>query len=291
MSALFRPFARVGLMSMQVVLISLTVWQTSTVLCHLSMRTNILEGFSVLPPSLSWRFFCDVPQLSGLRPVRSKLFANRVVPLATRRTLLFALGLSRFVHGAGSLHLNQRGHQRTWHSAYIGIWSHLVPCVPEGRPHSFQVLYVSKAPPPLLFLVLQRATLLAKLISKRFVAVLHMLQLEWEAAQGGSWLSQLVSDIQGVALWVQAVRAVGLFMSCAGKLRHIRLGGLQLSAKPFGITPLTLLNGRPCPESDPFRMAATLPAISATTLLLNAVSCLCSPQASAICPSTSFCSE
>ena len=81
--------------------------------------------------------------LGPLRPVRSKLFANRHVPLTTRRTLLFALGLSRFIHGAGSLHLNQRGHQRSWYSTYIGIWSHLVPLVPGGRPHSLQVLYVS----------------------------------------------------------------------------------------------------------------------------------------------------
>ena len=143
-----------------------------------------------------------------LRPVRGKLFANRLVPLATRRTLLFALGLSRFIHGAGSLHLDQRGHQRSWCLTYVGIWSHLVPLQPGGRPHSLQVLYVSKAPPPHLFLALQRATLLTKLISRRFDAILHMLQLEWETAQGKSWLSQLVGDIHAVATWIQSAEAL-----------------------------------------------------------------------------------
>ena len=146
--------------------------------------------------------------LGPLRPVRGKLFANRLVPVATRRTLLFALGLSRFIYGAGSLHLDQRGHQRSWYSTYVGIWSHLVPLLPGGRPHSLQVLHVSKAPPPHLFLALQRAAVLTKLISRRFDAILHMLQLELETAQSKSWLSQIESDIHAVATWVQPARAL-----------------------------------------------------------------------------------
>ena len=141
--------------------------------------------------------------LGPLRPVRSRLFANREVPLATRRTLLYSLGLSRFIHGAGALHLDQKGHQRMWHAAYIDIWAHLIPRRPDGKPHSYMVLFVSKAPPPHLFLALQRAAILAKLVSARFVTILHMLQLEWEVAQGRSWLSQLDGDIQAVALWVR----------------------------------------------------------------------------------------
>ena len=141
--------------------------------------------------------------MGPIRPVRAKLFANRAVPLATRRTLLYALGLSRLVHGVGALHLNQKGHQRTWYSAYIGIWAHLLPGTPGTKPHSYQVLYVSKAPPPHLFVALQRAALLVRIISGGFTAVLHMLQLEWEAARDKSWLSQLVEDIRVVAQWVQ----------------------------------------------------------------------------------------
>ena len=146
--------------------------------------------------------------LGPLRPVRSKLFACRSVPLATRRTLLFSLGLSRFIHGAGALHLNQKGHQRAWHAAYISIWAHLVPGRAVGKPHSFQVLYVAKAPPPHLFLALQRAALLTKLMSQRFVAILHMLQLEWEVNPAESWLAQLVHDVSAVAQWVPAARSL-----------------------------------------------------------------------------------
>ena len=142
--------------------------------------------------------------LGPLKPVRSRLFANREVPLATRRTLLYSLGLSRFIHGAGALHLDQKGHQRMWHAAYVSIWAHLIPRKPDGKPHSYMVLFVSKAPPPHLFLALQRAALLAKLVSARFVAILHMLQLEWEVAHGRSWLSQLDGDIQAVAQWIRA---------------------------------------------------------------------------------------
>ena len=144
--------------------------------------------------------------LGSIRPVRAKLFANSAVPLITRRTLLFSLGLSRFIHGAGALHLNQKGHQRIWHAAYIGIWAHLVLNLPRGKPHSFQVLYVSKAPPPHLFLAIQRAALLTKLVSRRFVSILHMLQLEREATPEDSWLSQLIYDISAVASWVPAAQ-------------------------------------------------------------------------------------
>ena len=71
--------------------------------------------------------------IGPLKSVRSKLFANRAVPLATRRTLLYALGLSRFIHGAGALHLNQKGHLRAWNSIYISLWAHLVPSVPGSQ--------------------------------------------------------------------------------------------------------------------------------------------------------------
>ena len=148
--------------------------------------------------------------LGPLRPVRSKLFASRAVPLATRRTLLYALGLARFVHGSGALHLNQKGHQRTWNSTYVGIWAHLVPYVQGSKPHSLHVLSVSKAPPPHLFLALQRAAILDRLVSRQFVAITHMLQLEWEAASYNSWLAQIIGDIQTVAQWAQA----------AGNLEH-----------------------------------------------------------------------
>ena len=147
-------------------------------------------------------FFRRAAALGPIRSVRARLFANSSVPLATRRTLLYALGLSRLTHGAGALHLNQRGHQRSWHAAYVGIWSHLIPNSPEEKPHSFQVLFVSKAPPPHLYLALQRAALLTRLISRKVMPVLHMLQLEWEAAPQESWLAQVVRDIHVVAEWV-----------------------------------------------------------------------------------------
>ena len=143
--------------------------------------------------------------LGPLRPVRNKLFANRAVPLATRRTLLYALGLARFIHGAGALHLNQKGHQRAWHAAYISIWAHLVPHVQGSKPHSFKVLLISKAPPPHLFLASLRAALLVRMISKNFGSILHLLQLEWEAVPEQSWFSQIVGDVKAVSLWVQAV--------------------------------------------------------------------------------------
>ena len=151
-------------------------------------------------------FFRRAAALGPLRPVRAKLFANSSVPLAIRRTLLYSLGLARFVHGAGALHLNQKGHQRSWHATYVGIWAHLVPSHPSGKPHSFQVLFVSKAPPPHLFLALQRAALLSRLISRQLLPVLHMLQLEWEAASHESWLTQVVNDIKAVAEWIPAAR-------------------------------------------------------------------------------------
>ena len=141
--------------------------------------------------------------LGPLRPVRAKLFASRSVPLATRRTLLFALGLARFVHGSGALHLTQKGHQRLWNSTYVGIWAHLLPQTGGNKPHSLQVLAVSKAPPPHLFLALQRAAILVRLVSRQFVSIMHILQLEYEAAADTSWLAQITEDISAVAQWVQ----------------------------------------------------------------------------------------
>ena len=156
--------------------------------------------------------------LGQIRPVRAKLFANSSVPLATRRTLLYSLGLSRFVHGSGALHLTQKGHQRHWPGAYVSIWAHLFTNKPNAKPHSYQVLAVSKAPPPHLFLALQRAALLARLVRGNLTSVLHMLQLEWEAGPALSWLGQVLCDIRTVAEWVTAARTLS---QCGSPLHEL----------------------------------------------------------------------
>ena len=205
--------------------------------------------------------------------MRTKLFANRAVPLATRRTLLYALGLARFIHGAGTLHLNQKGHQRAWHSAYISIWAHLVPHLPGSKPHSFQVFLVSKAPPPHLFLASQRAALLVRLVSRSFVSVLHLLQLEWEAAHEQSWLSQIVRDIKAVSLWVQTVSNFGqgrwpLRALC----RQTELDPTWWSScvvRPLRRMLLTLSSGSQCQSFCPCRRVGLSAAISAMTPSLS----------------------
>ena len=61
----------------------------------------------------------------SIRPVRGKLFANGSIPLASRKTFLQSLGLSKFAHGSGALHLLQNGHRRQWHGTYIrsaAVW-------------------------------------------------------------------------------------------------------------------------------------------------------------------------
>ena len=147
-------------------------------------------------------FLRKATAFGSVRPVRSKLFGNGHIPLSTRRTLLRSLGLSRFIHGSGALHLNQKGHRRLWHASYVALWAHLVFAKRHGKPHSYDVLAISGAPPPHLFLTLQRATLLSRLLHGELGAVLHMLQLEWEVNPAASWFSQVVADIAVVAEWV-----------------------------------------------------------------------------------------
>ena len=154
----------------------------------------------------------------SIRPVRGKLFANGSIPLASRKTFLRSLGLSKFAHGSGALHLLQNGHRRQWHGTYVSLWSHLVSWQRGHKPHSYHVLDVTGAPPPHLFLALQRASLLSRLIRSGLWAIIHMLQLEWEAAPANSWLSQVLEDIRSAAVWVSVADTLKL---CSSPLHEL----------------------------------------------------------------------
>ena len=133
---------------------------------------------------------------------------------------------------------------------------------PDSKPHSYQALAVSRAPPPHLFLALQRADLLSRLIHGGIATVLYVLQLEWEAAPDVSWLGQVLSHVRTVSSWVSAAHTLA---QCSSPLHELFeqvesspgwwSGLIRAAIKAF-LDDITVWQQRPfvaCPSGGAFR--------------------------------------
>ena len=86
-----------------------------------------------------------------LKPLRRRLFSAPDIPLATRRMLLRALVLSKFVYSSCSVVLQAGIHRRAWCRHYIALWRSL--CRWNGveqQPHAYTVLLRASATSPVV---------------------------------------------------------------------------------------------------------------------------------------------
>ena len=149
------------------------------------------------------------------RPLSGPFFANSSFPIATRRTLLHALSVSRFVYGSVALRLACSQHRRIWYQGYMYLWRMLLKPKPgtAHRPHALAVLHAAQAPSPPLSLALMRATFLRRVARHGPSAVMTVLQRHWELQPAASWLGQLTLDMHLVGQYADAARVL-LCASC-----------------------------------------------------------------------------
>ena len=147
------------------------------------------------------------------RPLARRFFSNGSIPLETRRTILNALSVSRFVYGSISLHLTCPQHRRIWYQSYLALWRVLSRSdkSTHHKPHACFVLQAARAPSPPLAMAYMQATFLRRLVRHGPFTLVAVLQRHWELSPAGSWLGRLVGDVafsESVRGWGQ--RAVGL---------------------------------------------------------------------------------
>ena len=138
------------------------------------------------------------------KPLAACFFSNPRFPLSVRRTLLQALCVSRFVYGSSTLVLAGAGQQRLWFQAFVALWRTLLRPSRDTRnkPHSFRVLQAAHSPSPPLALAIMRAAFLVRLFKHGPGVVTAALQRHWELNARGSWLGQLVGDLDVVEQYV-----------------------------------------------------------------------------------------
>ena len=142
-----------------------------------------------------------------LKPLRRRLFSAPDVPLSTRRTLLRALVLSKFVYSSCSIVLQAGVHRRAWCRHYVALWRGL--CRWNGveqQPHAYTVLLRAAATSPLLAVAQARASYLRRLLTHGPAELLHLLQVHWQLAPVRSWLGQFDLDVRVVEACVPEVR-------------------------------------------------------------------------------------
>ncbi|CAE7236785.1 unnamed protein product [Symbiodinium sp. CCMP2592] len=105
--------------------------------------------------------------LAVVKPLRRRLFACRDIPLATRRTLLRSLAISKFAHTGAAIFL--------------------------------------QAPSPPLALARARASFLARLSAAGPTVLTYLLYAHWSCHKRSSWLHQLEQDFEAVCLYVPDV--------------------------------------------------------------------------------------
>ncbi|CAE7727756.1 unnamed protein product [Symbiodinium sp. CCMP2592] len=136
-----------------------------------------------------------------VKPLRRRLFSSPDVPLSTRRMLLRALVVSKFVFSSCAITLQAGVHRRTWCKHYIALWRNLCRWKQvEAQPHAFQVLLTASATSPLLAVALARATYLRRLLKWGPPELLHLLQAHWRLSPSSSWLGQFEFDIRAVGV-------------------------------------------------------------------------------------------
>ena len=157
-------------------------------------------------PEIAFRY---AKAQASLVPLRRKLFSNPVIPLGTRRTLLRALILSKFVFSSCAVMLQAAIHRRSWCRAYIHLWRALCRWNKvENAPHSYEVLHVAAATSPLLALAQARAAYMARVMRHGPEALLHLLQVHWIESSATSWLGQFLLDVKVVSSLVPSAALV-----------------------------------------------------------------------------------
>ncbi|CAE7432948.1 unnamed protein product [Symbiodinium sp. CCMP2456] len=132
-----------------------------------------------------------------IKPVKSRLFGNRNIPLGIRRNILRSLAASRFVHSSAAVILPAAIHERQWDRAFLDIWRVLLPRTSaETQAHSLAVLEVAQAPSPPLALAVARARFLEKLTVHGPAVLRAVLFEHWLKHRRSSWLAQVEGDIK-----------------------------------------------------------------------------------------------
>ena len=144
------------------------------------------------------------------RPLARPFFACSAFPLTSRRALLHALSVSRFVYGSVALRLSCPQHRRIWYQGYLHLWRTLLRPRPNSthRPHALAVLHAAQSASPPLALAHMRATFLRRLATRGPSAVMTVLQRHWELAPSQSWLGQLALDVKLVCQYVEGARVL-----------------------------------------------------------------------------------
>ena len=144
-----------------------------------------------------------------LKPLKGRLFSSQHIPVDLRRTLLRSLVISRFVFAGASLFLYAHQHRRQWCRHYVSLWGGLVRrTAADKSPHSFDVLHQAKAPSPLLALAMMRAVQLRRMLQHGPAQLLHILHAHWRLCAAKSLLGMFLLDIQAVAVYCDAARAL-----------------------------------------------------------------------------------
>ena len=144
-----------------------------------------------------------------LRPLRGTLFGNPSSHLGTRRHLLQALVVSKFVFGSATLVLSVAGHFRLWARLYTALFRALQPKTAlQGKLHSYAVLGTAAACTPPLALAKARAGFLSRLLRFGPATLRQLLWLHWEADPGQSWFGQVLGDIKHVSMYCAGAKVL-----------------------------------------------------------------------------------
>ena len=144
-----------------------------------------------------------------LKALKSRLFSNAGIPLATRRTLLRALSVSKFVFSSATLHLTASVHRRTWARMYVELWRSLEKrTVADDQGHSYQILLRAGAPSPLLALAQARAVFFRRVLQHGPATLLHFLHAQWRTQPATSWLQQFHLDLKAVAVYATGAQTL-----------------------------------------------------------------------------------
>ena len=131
-----------------------------------------------------------------IKPLRTKLFGSKDVPIATRRLLLRSLAVSRFTHSSAAMIIPAAVHERLWDRAYLDLWRPLIPRkAADKQAHSFEVLRVARAASPPLMMAHARANFLKQLTVNGPSVLRHVLFVHWRTHARSSWLAQVVADV------------------------------------------------------------------------------------------------
>ena len=151
-------------------------------------------------PEIAYRL---AKAMATLVPLRRKPFSEASIPLPTRRTLLRALVVSKYVFSCCNVQLHAAVRRRSWCRGYVRLWRALCRWREvEQAPHSLAVLRTAAAPSPLLALALARAKYLVRLLRHGPPALLHLLRVHWVMSPACSWLGQFATDFAAVATFV-----------------------------------------------------------------------------------------